>query len=56
MQLWLENETWNEETYETCAHKKAELLQDKLLKKYNDFFPEKSRMISSDSQPFLQIN
>ena len=53
MQLWLENETWDEETSERCAHKKAELLQKKLVRKYNEFFPEKSRMISSDSQPFF---
>ena len=53
MRLWLENETWDEETSESCAHKKAELLQNKLIRKYNEFFPEKSRMVSNDSQPFF---
>ena len=52
MQLWLEKEKWTEISQESSAHRKAELLQHLLVKKYEEFFPEKVRKVSSDDQPF----
>ena len=49
---WLENESWVQVTSEYCAHKKAEILQSILIAKYDEFFPEKERVISSTDQPF----
>ena len=49
----VEKEKWNEISCETSAHKKMELLQSILLGKYNEFFPEKTRTICSDEQPFF---
>ena len=53
MQQWLENESWSEVT-ESCANQKTEILQTTLLNKYFDFFPEKTRTVSSDDQPFFK--
>ena len=52
MQSWLEKQEWREISYEKSAHKKAELLQKCLVKKYEEFFPCKTKKISSDDQPF----
>ena len=38
---------------EESANKKAEKLQNFLVSKYEEFFPEKVRVISSDDQPFI---
>ena len=53
MQQWIENESWSEVTLEDCANKKAEILQNLLVNKYHEFFPEKTRIVSSDDQPFF---
>ena len=53
MHLWLKDEEWSETSQEKSAHKKAELLQTQILEKYEQFFPEKVRYISDDSQPFF---
>ena len=52
MKQWLENESWDEIASINCANQKAEKLQGILMNKYFEYFPEKSRIISSDSQPF----
>ena len=52
MREWIEKEKWSELSHEPSAHKKLEMLQTKLLKKYHEYFPEKKRVISSDDQPF----
>ena len=50
---WIKSENWNCITHEKSAHKKAVVLQQKLLDKYHHFFPEKKRIITSDDQPFF---
>ena len=52
MREWIEEEKWSQLSHEPSAHKKLELLQTTLVKKYHEFFPEKKREISSDDQPF----
>ena len=52
MREWIEQETWSEVSHEFSAHKKLEFLQMKLMNKYHEFFPEKTRLVSSDDQPF----
>ena len=53
MQLWFESEKWIEITHTESAHKKADILQAQLLKKYDEYFPEKVKIISDDDQPFF---
>ena len=53
MQRWIEKENWSEVSHETSAHKKTEILQNLLLTKYLEFFPEKRRSIFSDDQPYF---
>ena len=53
MKEWLENESWAEITGEPCANKKAEVLQRLLMRKYDEYFPEKCRKISILDQPFF---
>ena len=52
MQEWIETEDWTKVAQENSAHKKAEILQLMLAAKYNEFFPEKTKNIFSDNQPF----
>ena len=53
MSKWLENEDWSTVTQEKLAHSKAKILQDILVQKYEEFFPEKRRLVSNDDQPFF---
>ena len=53
MQEWLNAETWEQVLKTPCANLKAEILQDILVSKTNEFFPEKSRIISCNDQPFF---
>ena len=52
MKKWLENESWKDLYNENSVDKKAEILQNTLFSKYVEYFPEKTRIISSDDQPF----
>jgi hypothetical protein len=52
MQNWLSEQKWNEVLEEKDAHKKAEILQHLLVEKYDEFFPEKTKVITSDDQPY----
>ena len=50
---WIKNETWDAISLENSAHKKAIILQQMLLDKYHEYFPEKKRTITSYDQPFF---
>ena len=52
MQQWINNEEWSEVACEVSAHRKMEILQKLLVQKYEEFFPQKTKFISSDDQPF----
>ena len=52
MQQWIEKEQWNEIAHENSAHKKMNILQNLLSNKFEEFFPEKTRIVTSDDQPF----
>ena len=49
---WIEKESWGEVAHEQSAHVKMKVLQNILVNKYQECFPEKTRTISSDDQPF----
>ena len=53
MEQWLKNENWNEVLQAECADVKASTLQNLLMTKFKDFFPEKVRVISNNDQPFF---
>ena len=53
MKEWIDCEDWSEILKENSANLKMEMLQNLLLSKYHLFFPEKSREISSDDDPFF---
>ena len=53
MSEWLENQDWGPILNEKSTNKKAESLQNILLVKFNEYFPEKKKVISSDDQPFV---
>ena len=52
MQMWMQNEKWDEVTHEASAHKKMAILQNILLTKYFKQFPETQKTITSDDEPF----
>jgi hypothetical protein len=52
MKLWIENEDWAKVDDDESAHSKAAKLQNLLVEKYNEFFPEKEKVVSSDDQPY----
>ena len=53
MWQWIIKENWVSVACEKSAHGKAVALQQMLLGKYKEYFPEKKRVISSDDQPFF---
>ena len=53
MKEWLVNESWeNVYSCESC-HEKASVFQPSLLEKFCLLFPEKTRKINSDDQPWM---
>lgn len=52
MQEWIDKEEWLELQGVISAHEKMEILQNILVTKYDEFFPEVSKTITSDDQPF----
>ena len=50
---WIQNEDWADIMDEELVDKKAEILQNIILTKLDEFCPEKVRKISSDDQPFF---
>ena len=53
MSDWLEKEDWRVVLDEKSTNGKAETLQNMLLEKFQEYFPEKHKVISSDDQPFI---
>ena len=53
MRNWLIGEEWKNVEEAKTAHEKAELFQNTLVEKYNACFPEKTRQITSDDQPWI---
>ena len=53
MKEWFTDQTWSK-VYETeSAHEKAKIFQEMLIEALDRFFPEKTRKISSDDQPWI---
>ena len=52
MQIWIDKEDWTEVSCENSSHKKMEVLQSLIVSKYYEFFPESTKTIASDDQPF----
>ena len=52
MKEWVDKEDWSVVINEKSADKKMEILQKLLVSKYHEHFPEKSRIISSDDEPY----
>ena len=53
MQDFLISESWSEVLISESAHKKAEIFQSKILKIYQDCFPEKVQTFADDDQPWI---
>ena len=53
MKDWIDSENWNEVLNENSASRKMEILQGMLVSKYHEHFPEKTRNVSSDDNPFF---
>ena len=52
MQEWIDKEEWLEVQEVNSAHEKMKIVQNILVTKYDEFFPEVSKTITSDDQPF----
>ena len=53
MKAWMNSEDWSTFYEEDSANKKMEILQKMMVSKYHQFFPEKSKTISSDDNPYF---
>ena len=53
MQEWFSSQTWDQIFQEPSAHSKAEIFQSMLLEACNKYFPEKTRKVTSDDQPWV---
>ena len=53
MKEWFVDQTWEEVFKAETAHKKAEVFQNMLINILEEIFPEKTRKISSDDQPWI---
>ena len=53
MKHWLIQEDWTDVLEADSANKKAEIFQNTLASKYNEFFPKKSIKVSNDDQPWI---
>ena len=53
MKTWINSEDWSTFYEEESANKKMEILQEKMVSKYHQYFPEKTRNISSDDNPYF---
>jgi hypothetical protein len=53
MKDWFIEQTWEEVFKAETAHDKAKIFQSKLLNILDEIFPEKTRRISSDDQPWI---
>ena len=50
--FWIRKTDWKEVFEAKNVDDKAELFQNRLLQKVEEYFPQKTRVISSDDQPF----
>ena len=50
--FWIRKTDWKEVFEAENIDDKAELFQNRLLQKVEEYFPQKTRVISSDDQPF----
>ena len=50
---WIRNQHWGDIYEADSAHDKAQLLQTLLFDKFEELFPEKTRKVSSDDQPWI---
>ena len=53
MRNWLSNQDWSFIYQAESANDKAKLLQDMLVEKFHEIFPEKARKVNSDDQPWI---
>ena len=53
MQDWINQHDWSDITKEKSAHEKMKSLHTLLIKKYEEFFPERKKIITIDDQPFF---
>ena len=53
MKNWFIDENWQEVYQAVTAHDKAEKFQNLLISKLDEFFPQKTRKIQSDDQPWM---
>ena len=52
MRQWIEIEDWSAVSHAESANRKMEILQEMLVSKYHEYFPEKVRSISIDNEPY----
>ena len=50
---WFIEQTWKKVFEAETAHEKADIFQKMLLEKMNEIFPEKTRKLQSDDQPWI---
>ena len=53
---WIQNQDWHEILNEPSVDLKAELLQNMVIEKLDEFCPTKTRRISNDDQPWFTEN
>ena len=53
MREWFIDQTWEKVYSAETTHEKAELFQKMLVTKLDEIFPEKTRKIQSDDQPWI---
>ena len=53
MRNWIITQDWQIVYDAKSASEKAAILQNMLLKKFQELFPEKSHRVSSDDQPWI---
>ena len=53
MTAWIEEQDWSLISNENSVQKKMELLQNLLVSKYEELFPERTKTLCSEDQPFF---
>ena len=53
MKGWFMSEHWETVHSAEPANQKAEIFQETIAKKYNDFFPKKYQKLSNEDQPWI---
>ena len=55
MRTWLISENWHQVLKQPCANLKADILQNILVSKFNEYFPEKRKVITCNDQPYYNM-